>query len=103
MAAAIGAFLLGIAAIATGILAAALRWPWPWWAFGIIAAASMIAGVLMFRREQEKTRTVFMDGDPESLVAIDIFTNAEKFIQGSPRKVFLDRIRHMPFGPWSKN
>jgi MFS family permease len=100
MSANVGAYMLGVAAIVTAIVAAALHWPWPWWVFVIIGGACIIAGVLMTRRTQKQPTTAFIDGSPELLVAEDVFSNAENFVHGTPGRVFLRRIIHVPFGPW---
>jgi MFS family permease len=94
----IGVFLLGVAGIVASILAAALRWPWPWWAFGIIAFLAFVAALLMLQREHKQPDTSFIEGDPDLVVATDVASNAAKFIKGSPRQVFLERVLHVPFG-----
>jgi MFS family permease len=96
MRASLGAFLIGFVAILATILAAALRWPWPWWAFAIIGILSLIAGVFMLKREQKNDGTVFIEGSPGLVVAEDVFSSAEKFIRGDPHMAFARRIIHMP-------
>jgi hypothetical protein len=94
----IGAFLLGFAGIVATMLTAAFRWPLPWWAFGIIAAFAFIAAFLMLQREHKQPDTSFIEGDPDLIVARNVASNAAKFIKGSPRQVFLERVLHVPFG-----
>jgi MFS family permease len=94
--ASLGAFLIGFVAIVATILAAALHWPWPWWAFAIIGILSLIAGVFMLRPEQKNDGTVFIEGSPGLVVAEDVFSSAEKFVRGDPHIAFLRRIIHMP-------